>query len=72
MRKGQLKGWKGICSNQGKFVPAEDGLEYVFDQVGIMAFNHDAPNATEFAESTVEWYFSGNWIEVYEEDEDGE
>lgn len=71
MRKGRFVGWKGICSNAGKFVPADDGFEYVCEQVGIMAFNHDAPGATEFAESTVEWYFSGNWIEVYEEDDDG-
>lgn len=71
MSKGKSKGWKGICSNAGKFVPAEDGLAYVFNQVGILAFNNDAPGAAEFAESTVEWYFSGNWIEVYEEDEDG-
>lgn len=71
MRKGNFKGWKGICSNTGKFVPADEGVEYVFDQVGIMAFNYDAPDAEAFVKDTVEWYFSGNWIEVYEEDEDG-
>lgn len=71
MRKGQLKGWKGICRNTGKFVAAEDGLAYVFDQIGIMAFNHEAPDAEMFLKDLVEWYFSGNWIEVYEEDEDG-
>lgn len=64
-------GWKGICSNEGKFVAPEDGFEYVCDQVGIFAFNHDAPDALEFAYMMLEWYFSSNWIEVYEEDEDG-
>ena len=68
MRKGELKGWKGIFCNEGKFVNAEDGLSYVFDQVGITAFNHDAPDAAMFLEDLVEWYFSGNWIEVYEEE----
>ena len=71
MPKGRFIGWKGICSNVGKFVPTEDGLAYVFDQVGILAFNHDAPDASEFGPMLIEWYFSGNWIEVYEEDEDG-
>lgn len=70
MSSGDLKGWKGIFTNEGKFVPADEGFEYVCDQVGIMAFNHDAPDAKMFVESTVEWYFSGNWIEVYEEEDD--
>ena len=69
MRKGNFKGWKGICDNARKFVSAEDGFAYVCDQVGIMAFDHNAPDALEFAYMMLEWYFSGNWIEVYEEDE---
>ncbi len=68
MRKGKLKGWKGICSNAGKFVPADDGLKYVFNRVGIMLVNPNAPEADALLE-LVDWYFSGNWIEVYEEDE---
>lgn len=71
MPKGKLIGWKGICSNAGKFVPADDGFEHICEQVGILDFDHNAPDAAEFVSSTVEWYFSGNWIEVYEEDEDG-
>ena len=69
MKKGNFKGWKGICCNDGKFVPADEGVEYVFRQVGIMAFDHNAPEAEGFVDETVEWYFSGNWIEVYEEDD---
>ena len=68
MSKGQLKGWKGICSNAGKFVPVDEGLAYVFKQVGIMLVNPNAPEADALLE-LVDWYFSGNWIEVYEEDE---
>ena len=71
MCKGKLKGWKGICSNAGEFVPADEGFEYVCAQVGIAAFDYNAPEAAEFKASTVEWYFSGDWIEVYEGDEDG-
>ena len=71
MSKGKLKGWEGICSNAGKFVPVEEGLAYVFNQIGIEKVNPNAPEANALRE-LVEWYFSGNWIEVYEEDEDGE
>ena len=70
MRKGDLKGWKGICGNRGKFVAVEDGFSYVRDQVGITLFDHAAPDAKEFREMLVDWYFSGNWIEVYEEDDE--
>lgn len=61
-------GWKGITLNEGKFVPADEGFAYVCEQVGITAFNYDAPDAAKFIEYTVEWYYSGNWIEVYKED----
>ena len=68
MRKGKLKGWKGICRNAGKFVHADEGFEYVCEQVGILKFDHTAPEAADFVASTVEWYFSGNWIEVYSDE----
>lgn len=69
MKKGNFKGWRGICNNAGKFVPADEGFEHVCTQVGIASFDYNAPDATEFAYMIVEWYFSGNWIKVYEEDE---
>lgn len=68
MRKGKLKGWKGICCNTGKFVAAEDGLTYVFNRLGVLLVDPNAPEANALLE-LVDWYFSGNWIEVYEEDE---
>lgn len=64
----RLLGWKGICSNAGKFVPLEEGFRYVCDRVGIKTFDECAPEADGFEYEIVEWYFSGNWIEVYEED----
>lgn len=63
-----LEGWKGIFCESGKFVPADEGFSYVCARVGITAFDHDAPIAAEFAEMVVDWFFSGNWIEVYEEE----
>lgn len=70
MSKGNLKGWKGISNRDGEFVDAEDGFEYVCEAVGIKAFDKTAPDAEEFKEMLIEWYFSGNWIEVYEEGEE--
>lgn len=66
MSRSALVGWRGIACNSGEFVAAEDGFGYVCQQVGIDAFDETAPDATEFKEMLVEWYFSGNWIEVYE------
>ena len=66
MKKRKLKGYEGITLNKGKFVPADEAFEYVCAQVGIAAFDYNAPEAAEFKASTVEWYFSGNWVEVYD------
>ena len=68
MKKGKLKGWEGIGTNKGKFVPVDDGLDYVFQQIGIVQFDKDAPEAEMFLEDLEEWYFSGNWIEVDRKD----
>ena len=65
MSKGALIGWRGITCNEGKFVDAEDGFAYVCQQVGIKDFDESAPESEEFKEMLVEWYFSGNWIEVH-------
>lgn len=67
MKKGKLKGWEGIGPNKGKFVEADDAFPYVCKQVGIAAFYSTAPEAAEFRAMLIEWYFSGNWVEVYED-----
>ena len=67
MRKTGFIGWRGIGPYAGKFVEAEDGFDYVCQQVGIKSFDETAPEADEFKEMLVEWFFSGNWIEVYKE-----
>lgn len=58
------KGFKGIGPNEGKFVPAEDALIVAFGAVGIVIHNYAAPDAKEFRKMLLEWYYSGNWIEV--------
>lgn len=72
MSRGEFIGWKGITCNAGEFVAAEDGFGYVCQQVGVEAFDETALEAEEFKEMLVEWYFSGNWIEVYAEPPKGE
>lgn len=62
------KGFKGIGSNAGQFVPAEDAFTVAAQAVGIIVFNHTADDAEEFREMLVEWYFSGNWVEVEGDD----
>ena len=66
MSKGNLKGWRGIGPNAGQYVAVEDGFGYVCEQVGIEVFDRTAPEAEEFKEMLIEWFFSGNWIEDYE------
>ena len=66
MSKGNLKGWQGIGPNAGMYVAAEDGFGYVCQQVGIEVFDETALEADDFKEALIEWYFSGDWIEVYE------
>lgn len=65
MSNSTLLGWRGIGPNAGKFVEAEDGFSYVRDQVGITLFDPTAPDAAEFKEMLIEWFFSGNWVEVH-------
>ena len=67
MKKGKIKGWEGIGPHLGEFVAASDAFAYVCKKIGIVVFEHTAPEAVEFKEMLIEWYFSGNWVEVYEE-----
>ena len=64
----KIKGWKGFGPDAGKFVSYEDGFDYVANECGIAMTDPTAPLAGEFRGMVVEWYFSGNWVEVLEED----
>ena len=58
------KGWRGIGPEAGKFVPASDGFHHAAHECGVTMFDPTAPLAEEFKGLLVEWYFSGNWVEV--------
>ena len=60
------KVYKGIGPEAGKIVPASEAFKYACQKVGILAYEISAPEFDEFREMLVEWYFSGNWIEVRE------
>ena len=68
MSKGKFKGWRGIGPNASEYIAAEDGFGYACTCVGIDRFDETASDAKEFKEMFVEWFFSGNWIEVYSEE----
>lgn len=52
--------YKGICSERGKTVPDGMALGYALSRV-----LEDENQKQEF----IEWFYSGNWVKV-EEDED--
>lgn len=56
----------GYESMDGRiFVAAEDALDHVLIKCGVKIVDKVAPDAEEFRDMVVEWYFSGNWVEVY-------
>ena len=59
-----MLGYEQIKGN--KFVTAEDALDHVLKECGLAIVNPDAPDAEEVKAMLVEWYFSGNWVEVKE------
>ena len=46
-----------------EFVHRDDALEYAMEKCGVVAIDDTAPEAEEFKEMLVEWYFS-DWVEV--------
>lgn len=64
-----IKGYRGFGPNDGIFVPTEAAFTYVCGKCGIKSFDILAPEAAEFIEMLVEWYFSSSWVEEgWEED----
>ena len=58
-----LKGYKGIGSESGKFVAAEDVREHVLKECGLHVLE-STYLSEEALDALVEWYFSGEWLEV--------
>ena len=53
--------YKGIQTERGNIVPADDALTYAMARCGIQV----APGSEldqEFAEFLEEWFYSGDWI----------
>ena len=56
--------YAGIGPNTGKAVDEDEARDYAMSHCGIEMQDPNAPDADEFAKMFVEWYFSGNWMEV--------
>lgn len=63
----KLKGYKGIGIEAGRFVAAEDAEEHVLRECGLTAASERTYLTDEAKRALVEWYFSGEWVEVYED-----
>ena len=61
-----MKVYKGIGPNEGQTVPASEAFKFACKQVGILAYEVSAPDFEEFREMLVEWFFSGDWVEINE------
>ena len=55
-------GYYGIADNEGKFVEADEALDYALAQCGMSITDQNAPECEEAAAAFEEWYFSGGWI----------
>ncbi len=51
-----MKGYKGICAEQGKYIPSEKSFAYAMERVKMDGLQ------AEFEQMVVDWYFSGNWV----------
>ena len=72
MMKPDGAGYRGIGPNAGKFVPADEALEYALEQCGvsIIMVDKDAPESEEFLHMVEEWYFDGGWTFVNGEEQE--
>lgn len=68
-----MKYYENITTHE--VVDEYDAEDYVLEELGI-TIEPKGPNGAktleqiEFIENTVEWFFSGNWVEYHERDED--
>ena len=68
-----MKYYENITTHE--VVDEYDAEDYVLEKLGITIEPKGANGAKtleqiEFIENTVEWFFSGNWVEYEERDED--
>lgn len=65
-----IKGYKGALCERGKFVLADEAFDYAAKRCGITLTDPAAPNADEFKEMLVEWFFSDNWLVMKDDEEE--
>jgi hypothetical protein len=63
-----VTGYEGIGPEKGKYVSSESALAYAMERCGIKFSELPGDSRKEFRCALVEWFYSGNWIPV-EQDE---
>lgn len=63
--------YAGVGPERGKYIKAENALEYAMGRCGIRpsAAPADPRDRDEFNLMLVEWYFSGNWLPIEQGEE---
>ena len=56
-------GYTGIGTEKGKYVSVEDAREHVLSECGLEVAE-STYLSEEAMDALVEWYFSGEWLEV--------
>ncbi len=59
--------YEGIGSNGGKIVMAYDAFDYAMSKCGLERDPYKEVDS-EFKQMFLEWFFSGNWITVREDE----
>lgn len=66
-----LIAYMGIGNEAGNIVFSDDFVSYAANRLGISFDDNKSNEETEdFKQYLVDWYFSGNWMPVYEGEED--
>jgi hypothetical protein len=62
-------GYRGVGPEREKYIEAEDALAYAMERCGIRFSGERADTKEDFKKDFVEWFYSGNWIPVEQNDE---
>lgn len=64
-----ISGYKGIGPESGRYVSAEDAPAYAMERCGIRLSGLPGDTQEEFILMLEEWFFSGDWVSVDEDEE---
>ena len=65
-----VKKYVGILAEEGKEVTVEDAFLYALERCVNGSEEDKKAFEKEFGEELVEWFFSGNWVEREESEEE--